>query len=280
MRWLGGKWKLSEQIGQHVPEAFGAYHEPMFGSGAMLLRLVKDGRMAGREASLSDCNIYLVRAWRGLVADPEGVKRKLFYHAAHHCYGHFLTEREKQEDMLRTDDMTEAAAWFLYLNRASYNGLWRARRDGKLNIPWGKKSAKSVQNFKKLDAAVAQLRDASIEPSCFHCRDVLASLDQVQQGDCAYVDPPYVQTFSGYNADTWEGEGKHRNLIRACVAAWKRGATVIVSQSAAASVVYDFEMSAGPVQKHDITAYRSVSCDASTRGTVTEHLYVLDGGTQ
>lgn len=277
MRWLGGKWRLADAICEKLPP-FSRYHEPMLGSGSIMLKLAESGRITGDSLEASDANPYLIRAWKGVLMHQADVKAHFMaHHVPKHSYGHFLSQRERQIEMLETDDDVEATSWFLYLNRASYNGLWRARADGRLNTPWGKKPLQTIQNFRKLDWVCELMRWRGIRPCNFHCRDVGVSLGVVGDRDLAYVDPPYVGTFNNYNAklvNSWDAEARHEQLAESCVHAWYRGASVAVSQSQAAAPTYGRVL--GPnAARHDIRAHRHISRDASTRGKVTEHLYVL-----
>lgn len=275
LRWLGGKRKLAPGVLAHVPDWMRTYHEPMLGSGAVFLRLLQEGRIR-QGAVLSDCNLYLIRAWKGIIADPVAVQDALRQHAWKHSYAYFLEQRLRQQEMLTASDVV-AAAWFVYINRSSFNGLWRIASDGSLNASWGNRTKTSVEDKGLFIQLAAAMTDAGLSQSSFGVCDVIAKLDRVQEGDVAYVDPPYVATFDDYTQSGFTPE-RHGILAAACSRVAQRGARVIVSQSAEAAPLYDPHLL--PLQgclKTNLAAYRSVSAKACTRGAVNELLYVAGG---
>src|SRR5262245_11618894 len=60
VKWVGGKRQLLDRIARHLPDSFGAYHEPFVGGGAVYFHLCP------RRAHLSDVNHRLIRTYRAL----------------------------------------------------------------------------------------------------------------------------------------------------------------------------------------------------------------------
>jgi DNA adenine methylase len=252
------------------------YHEPMLGGGALFIRLLESGQIRSG-ARLSDSNIYLMRAWQGVLCSPHAVVVELQNHAAMHCGPYFLEQRSRQIEMLASLD-SEAAGWFLYINRASFNGLWRIASDGRLNSSWGKRTQSAiVADLDDVLELSQSMQDAGIRIEDFSVLDVQTRLDRVAPGDVAYVDPPYVGTFSRYTNAGFSPE-RHEGLAQQCAEVARRGARVLVSQSAIAAPIYDPHLlSVKGAKKVELNAYRSVSQDAATRGKTRELLYVLGG---
>jgi len=275
VRWLGGKRRLAQAIQQHVPPWMQTYHEPMLGGGALFIRLLECGQIHG--ARLSDSNIYLMRAWQGVMDTPYAVMMGLRDHADAHSNEHFLEQRGRQEEML-TAWLADAAAWFLYINRASFNGLWRIATDGRLNSSWGKRDKQSILAEEwELPVPSNAMQRAGVGLLHLCVGDVATKLEQVAPGDVAYVDPPYVGTFSRYTNAGYSPE-RHEGLAQQCAEVARRGARVLVSQSASAAPIYDPHLlSVKGAKKVELDAYRSVSQDAATRGKTKELLYVLGG---
>ena len=72
---VGGKRKLVPELSARVPAKFNTYHEPFVGGGALFFWLQSQGRIEC--AVLSDLNVRLIRAYRGVRNDVESVITKL-----------------------------------------------------------------------------------------------------------------------------------------------------------------------------------------------------------
>ena len=91
---------------------------------------------------------------------------------------------------LRARDITglprvARAARFVYLNRFSFNGVYRTNRKGLFNVPRGKKTG-ALPTTESL-VAVAK----ALESAIFVCGDFEKTLDHAKRGDFVYMDPPY-----------------------------------------------------------------------------------------
>ncbi|MFN7145828.1 MAG: DNA adenine methylase, partial [Myxococcota bacterium] len=126
LKWVGGKRQLLPALGRHVPARFSRYHEPFLGGGALFFHL-QPGR-----AVLSDTNARLIRTWKGVRDHVEDVIGLLA--AWPHDRAFFEALRARP-----IDDASDAevAAWFIYLNRTGFNGLYRVNRKNIFNVPFG-----------------------------------------------------------------------------------------------------------------------------------------------
>ena len=79
----------------------------------------------------------------------------------------------------------ERAARFLYLNRFSFNGIYRENKEGRFNVPKGSRTGK-LPDAKLLARASLALRGAVILAQDF---EDLASA--ARKGTLYYLDPPY-----------------------------------------------------------------------------------------
>ena len=86
LKWAGGKRQLLPDLLRRVTaaEPYGRYHEPFVGGGALFFELARTDRLPRKKAFLSDTNVRLVEAYRGLMEDVDGVIALLHEHQAQH----------------------------------------------------------------------------------------------------------------------------------------------------------------------------------------------------
>lgn len=201
-----------------VPETFDRYIEPFLGSGAMFFALQP------KLAILSDLNDDLINCYRAVCGAPEAVANLLADHHADHDEEHYYKVRaEKPENPI------ERAAWFLYLNRTCWNGLYRVNRKNEFNVPIGTKTAVVLasDNFAASSRALTGAELAN--------RDFEETLAQAGAGDFVFVDPPYtvkhnLNGFLKYNDKifSWADQVRLRDAV---IQASLRGASVLVTNA-------------------------------------------------
>jgi DNA adenine methylase len=189
IKWAGGKTRLLPLLLRHVPDSFRRYHEPFLGGGAMLLAVHDRGELAAR---VSDLNDELVNAWQTALADPARLYERLLSFGERDSERYYYEVRGK-----RFSDDLDRAAHFLYLNRTSWNGLYRVNRWGEFNVPWGarKFAPPPLETLERLGEELAGVR--------FKVTDFRRALAGVEEGDFVYLDPPYLRVsdtskFNGY----------------------------------------------------------------------------------
>ncbi|MEE9257083.1 MAG: Dam family site-specific DNA-(adenine-N6)-methyltransferase, partial [bacterium] len=178
IKWAGGKGRLLAQYEALFPEEIGDYHEPFLGSGAVFFRL--SPRIGGR-AYLSDSIDELVKTFRAVQEDAEGVIRRLGRHVYER--GHYYRVRAQNPARLSPAGL---AARFIYLNKTGFNGLYRVNRAGRFNVPFGRYANPTIRNAGALRAASEALAGAKIGRRGF--RELT---EWAEAGDFIYLDPPY-----------------------------------------------------------------------------------------
>ena len=179
LKWVGGKGRLLSRILPHVPDRFENYHEPFLGGGAMFFA-VRD-RIAGT-AHLHDRNEPLTNCWQMVQQDPDAVLHATAHFKAHDSKDFYLAQRK-----LEPATLAARAAWFIYLNQTSWNGLWRVNQRGEFNVPWGDRPFRGVD-----EDTLHRVSDALIGAS-ITTDDFRITLGKPQAGDFVYLDPPYIR---------------------------------------------------------------------------------------
>lgn len=178
LKWAGGKTRLLTRILPYVPDRFENYHEPFLGGGAMFFAV--RSRMTG-SANLHDLNDRLVNVWRTVQQDPAGLFEAMAYYRANDSKDFYYEQRQAEPATLAGQ-----AAWFIYVNQTSWNGLWRVNKWGQFNVPWGDRPFRGIDSD-----TLHRISDALIGASITH-DDFRVTLEKPQPGDFVYLDPPYL----------------------------------------------------------------------------------------
>lgn len=228
LKWAGGKRWFAERCMHLIPETFERYIEPFLGSGAMFFSL------RPKQAILSDLNDDLINCYRAVRDAPMAITEMLAAYQAHHSEDHYYKVRAN-----KPDERVMRAAWFLYLNRTCWNGLYRVNRKNEFNVPIGTKTA-VVLDSDDFVASSRILRGAKLSN-----RDFEQTLALAGCGDFVFVDPPYtvkhnLNGFVKYN-DTIFSWADQVRLRDAVVQAAMQGASVLVTNANHASIreIYD-----------------------------------------
>lgn len=257
IKWAGGKRKLVPEILKLAPASFGRYYEPFVGGGALFFAL------RPKRALLNDRNIHLARSYLGVQRTVETVIEKLSRHENNVHYFNALKACPPDKE-----ECSDIAAWFIYLNKTGFNGMYRVNKKGEYNIPFGKYENPNICDRENLFRASAALAGAVITSTDFE-----VPTDNAKKGDFVYFDPPYLPksktaNFTSYTKEGF-GEDDHRRLAACARRLKNRGVHVVISESDCPLIR---EIFAEGFQLHEVSAARSVSCKASTRGKVGELL--------
>jgi DNA adenine methylase len=263
LKWVGGKGQLLPQLSAAIGQlgAFGRYHEPFLGGGALFFALARERRLA-REAFLSDINPNLVDAYLAIQHDVDALVERLLAHKREHCEAHYYRVREHVPQAL-----VDRAARIIYLNKTCFNGLYRENSKGKFNVPFGRYVNPGICDEENLRAVAHVLRNVEVRARGFE-----SAIADVRAGDFVYCDPPYVPVsatsyFTSYSRGGFDATHQEQ-LAREITSLAERGAHVMLSNSATelTSQLYrDFHVT-------PVLARRSVNSRTDRRGEVREML--------
>lgn len=289
LKWAGGKRQLLPALAEHYPSIFSRYFEPFFGSGAVFFDLFSRGILNGRPVQLSDANPDLVGCYRTVRDRTDAVIDALRRLELEHrrdgddCYYDVRDRRfnPTRASLLRAGAAAtvegytpELAAMLLFLNRTGFNGLFRLNRQGAFNVPVGRYVNPRICDPAHVHAVAAALRRPGVT---FDCRPFDAALALADKGDFVYCDPPYeplspTASFANYTASGFTMFDQRR-LQQAVVAASRRGAFVVVSNSSAPAIEETYGTTAAKRAQLKISyvpARRAINSRATSRGVVNE----------
>jgi DNA adenine methylase len=264
LKWVGGKRQLLRAIEAHIPKTLrGTYHEPFVGGGALFFHLVP------KRARLSDTNQRLIRAYRGIQTSCEEVIDLLREHQSKHTKHkrtYFHAQRKRDIDREQSD--AAVAAWFVYLNRTAYNGLYRVNSKNQFNVPFGRYEKPAIVDADRLRACAHALEQTELAYEDFE-----AVLKHAKSGDFVYFDPPYVPLsdtakFTSYTRQGF-GPSDQERLRDAALALKRRKVRVLISNSDSLAVR---ELYAKGFKLQEVSARRQVNSKVSGRGHIGELL--------
>jgi DNA adenine methylase len=258
LRWAGGKrWLL-----YHLPEILGnfkinGYHEPFLGGGAVFFGSIITGH-----AYLSDLNSDLIEAYVQIRDNYELVAGFLKSHV--NTAEHYYAVRAS-----KPEDPACRAARFLYLNRTSYNGIYRVNLKGQYNVPFGNRTWGYMPDAKLLASASRKLQGAAINVSDFE-----AVIDNVQAGDLVFLDPPYTVAhnnngFVKYNQRLFSFEDQTR-LSKLIDDVRAKDAYYLLTNAAHESIATLFEKGDRTLE---LQRGNSVGGRKAKRGSATEYVF-------
>jgi DNA adenine methylase len=221
LRWAGGKQQLLGALLKHAPidASTRRYFEPFLGAASLFLALQP------KRAFLSDANALLIDFYQRVRDKPIDVSKKLDLLAERNCREFYY---EIRENFNKSRPSIKKAAQFLYLNRTSFNGIYRVNKNGDYNVPFGFKPKPWFPGAKELKSLSLLLKGANLS-----CKSYEKALARAKKGDFIYLDPPYeplsnTAYFAHYTAGRFHASDQ-LDLCRIVRALDKKGCLVMLS---------------------------------------------------
>lgn len=285
LKWAGGKSQLLPHLLAAYDFALGGaehyffeYHEPFVGSGALFFALstppVRFSRAHLNDNNADLINLYqtLTSDWEGIVQQLEPLEREYNVDRDHQRRSELYYAKRTEYNNLRNktglDGNTRTAALMLFLNRTTFNGLYRVNRSGEFNVPHGRYSFPRICNEEALETAAQALSLAHLTGDDFE-----VAAERVKgPGHFVYFDPPYfpvskTSSFTAYT-DGEFGAQEQERLASVFAELDERGARVVLSNSHTPYTVELYQEVGA--QLYQVPARRPISSKLETRGPVTE----------
>jgi DNA adenine methylase len=255
IKWVGGKRQLLPHLLRETPASFSRYFEPFVGGGALFFAV------RPLKALLADVNERLIRTYKGVRDSVDEVIRLLRGYP--HSSKFFYSLREKDIDSASD---AEVAAWFIYLNKTGFNGLYRVNRANGFNVPFGRYAHPNYCDEQTLRACSRALACTELTVADFE-----VAVAAARRGDFVYFDPPYVplsatSSFTSYTSGGFDAARQirlrdtARNLKR-------RGVHVLLSNSSAPLVR---DLYSDGFTLTTVSATRVLNSKTTSRGAITE----------
>lgn len=256
LRWAGSKKRQLPKMVASFPPDFKRYVEPFAGSACIFFKI------SPAKAILNDINPLLMDFYRTVVHDPGAVYKKCnrFRRQASTYY------RLRKEFQAEADPVTRAA-YFFYLNRNCFNGIFRVNRHGIFNVPFSSSRVPPYPSEEAFLRAAQQLSRAKL--TCTDFAQLCA--DEVRAGDFVYLDPPYyvpqTRVFCEYTSHDFRRDDVDR-LITTLKDISSRGAHFLLSYPKCEIT----RQLAGGWHTREISVVRSVGANTAARRKSQEML--------
>ena len=259
IKWAGGKYRIAEHLNSYRPKNFKSYFEPMVGSGGLFFK------NPPKKTYLSDINSKLIDSYKA-------IKDNYVFNELLNCLWdleripHSKEGYKKIRDRFNQENLhiLETAAYFIYLNKMCFNGLYRENSKGHFNVPMGDKRTFSFdhKNLRNVNRLLQ-----NVEIACHSYENI-----NPKEGDFVYFDPPYIPvdkvSFTQYSRSDF-GEKDHRKLAEFCSKLDKNGIKYMISNSNT-DMTKDIYVHSERIQSHEIQVMRTISGSKNNRGMANE----------
>ena len=221
VKWVGGKGRVIKDIETLWPKEFNTYYEPFVGGGAVLFAFLPE------KAVINDLNKELINLYK--VIESKSSYKRLREYLLLMEHGHYVTvdfndEKQKNQKtspfykMIASIDRNEKgedrllslkeasrelrAARFIFLNKNSFNGLYRVNKSGHYNCPSKHIPTKTfdednIKNISKYLKENVTIRSGSFSKA----------VSDAKKGDFVYFDPPYDYEVGTKGFDAYQENG-------------------------------------------------------------------------
>ncbi len=284
VKWVGGKSQLIDELEKMLPndgeKILTKYCEPMVGGGALFFNILSKCNF--EQLYISDINAELINAYQVIKNNVDSLieqlremqllflpmdenGRKLYYYSI----------RDKFNSTQLCDiTATEKAAYFIFLNKTCFNGLYRVNRKGQFNVPMGAYKNPMICDEENLCNINKVLQSVTIV-----CGDYSLSRQFIDKDTFVYLDPPYrplseTSAFTSYNSDTFDDNEQIR-LAKFIDEINASGAKIVLSNSDPKNVNPEdtfFDELYKAYQIKRVSAPRMINSKAEARGKINELL--------
>ena len=282
IKWVGGKSQILEEIRSKYPSRIEKYCEPFVGGGAVLFDILQ--KSYPEKVLINDINKELINTYQQLRDNSDSLiellsdlQKTYKLHTTEENKILFYEKRDRYNELKVNGNETEnleKAALFIFLNKTSFNGLYRVNLKGLFNVPFNNARNPLLCDEENLQKCSKLLQNVEMITGDYSkCKDF------IDEKTFVYIDPPYrpltqTSAFTSYNENGFDDKEQIRlgKFIREIS---EKGAKILASNSDPknADENDDFiEELYKPFEISHVYATRAVNSKGSGRGKISELL--------
>lgn len=261
LRWAGGKRWLVRSLKNFLPDNFNNYHEPFLGGGSVFIHLKSISKIQ-KKSYLSDQNKELINSFRIIKKGPKSLIEILKRYKNEKDFYYSIREQ-------KYSNKTQQAAQFIFLNRTSFNGIYRVNLKGEYNVPYGFKKYNQLFDFDN----IIELHNL-FKNTFFKACDFEDTLCRIKENDLVFLDPPYTVAhknngFIKYNQKifAWEDQIRLNNYIEEIKS---KNAYFILTNAAHENINRLFNKTN---KKHELNRFSVVGGKGAKRQEISEYIF-------
>lgn len=275
VKWVGGKRQILDEIISRIPEDIDKYVEPFLGGGAVMLAVLE--KRPDIKVIAGDINEKLINVYHRITSDCD----ELVKYLSELQKDYYVLDMDGKRQMFldirnefndeKYNESVESAAWFIFLNKTCFNGLYRENLKGKFNTPFGKAEKPLICDADNLRALSALLGQDNVR---------IQSGEYYRYGKLCddktfyYLDPPYrpitnTAAFTAYSKSGFN-DNDQLELKIFCDNINESGGRFLQSNSYQADGFFDDLYRDYTIET--IEAKRNINSDGTKRGKVKEIL--------
>ena len=258
LRWAGGKGWLIKYLEMILGDLkFNDYHELFLGGGAVFFALNPKGNVY-----LGDINEELIHTYKMICSEPNIIIDQLEKFENTKDFYYKIRSSNFKDPIMR-------AVRFIYLNKTSFNGLYRVNRNGEYNVPYGNIKRYNIESENIINVS-KRLKNAKIASGDFY-----RQISNIKKNDLVILDPPYTVShnnngFIEYNKQLFSLDDQYR-LKKFIDEVKDREAYYILSNAAHEKIHEIFNDSENIL--HILTRSSLIGGKNSSRGLVEEYIF-------
>jgi DNA adenine methylase len=254
LKWVGGKTQILDKLILEFPIEINNYREIFLGGGSVLLTLLSyvkndiikiHGNIYAYDLNESLIYMYkniqsnhneLYNEIQNLITDFNScgngeINRKPnnIHEAKMSKENYYYWIRSEYNKLnLNNKKTLKGSAMFIFLNKTCFRGIFRVGPNG-FNVPYGNYNNPEIINKEHLNE-IHEL----IQNVIFECCDFTTSLNNIEENDFVYLDPPYAPetdtSFVGYTENGFNIDN-HNNLFNLIHKLTERNKKIMLSNA-------------------------------------------------
>lgn len=284
LKWAGGKTQLITEIERSLPYEITnrkfTYVEPFVGSGAVLFWMLNNFPNL-KKAVINDINADLINTYKVIASKPKELISIL--QVLQEEYHALASSEELQKEYYykirtlyntRLSDKSKQAAYFIFLNKSGFNGIYRVNRNNLYNVPKGSSAKPPICDEQNIFLVSEALKKVEIL-----CGDFEKTFNKATENSFFYFDPPYkplskTSSFTSYAKDEFN-DAEQIRLRNFCAKLEKKGHKWMLSNSDVRGKNSDddfFDELFAEYKIERVKARRSLNAQGDKRGLLNELL--------